>query len=207
MGDLMSSKYEIVTWRGCRFDRYTVAAIQATEARLGFQLRIFQGSYNVGRVTASAGTHDGGGAVDVAATSDPARVVRALRAVGFAAWHRPELPGVWGEHIHAILIGNTKAAPSALRQVTAYRNHRDGLASNAPDNTWHPDPIPTFIYPEEADMALLADLTTVAKKHGVSRLYAARILLRAAAATAKEKGRLRRLARINTARTALKGMR
>jgi hypothetical protein len=59
---------------------------------------------------------------------------------------------------------------------------------------------------ENPDMALLADLTAVAKKHEATLLYAARVLLRQSAANAKAAGRLARLARINTARTALKGL-
>jgi hypothetical protein len=58
----------------------------------------------------------------------------------------------------------------------------------------------------DKDMALLADLSAVAKKHEVTRLYAARVLLRAAAANALAAHRLVRLAAINTARTALKGL-
>ena len=59
---------------------------------------------------------------------------------------------------------------------------------------------------ENPDMALLADLSAVAKKHEVTRLYAARVLLREAAANALAAHRLVRLAAINTARTALKGL-
>lgn len=145
---MADDRYERITWRGFTFDRYTVAAIEAAEDLLGFKLTIAQGSYNT-TVSASAGTHDGGGAVDVMPTDRPARVVRALRTVGFAAWHRLPSQGPWGEHIHAVQIGNARLAPVAARQVTAYRNGRDGLADNAPDPTWRPNPIPTFNYQED----------------------------------------------------------
>ncbi len=59
---------------------------------------ITQGSYNPGGVTASFGTHDGGGAVDLAVIdlhtgtvmrSEIPNAIRALRIAGFAAWgHR-----------------------------------------------------------------------------------------------------------------------
>jgi len=69
---------------------------------------------------------------------------------------------------------------------------------------WSPPALPPAL--KESDMALLAELSAVAKKREVSLLYAARILLRQAAANAKAKTQLVRLSRINTARTALKGL-
>jgi len=136
--------YDRTTHDGKTVDWLTKAALMECERRLGYPLTIVQGSYHRG-VSASAGTHDGGGVVDLAPW-DWENKVRVLRAVGFAVWHRPTLPGVWGEHIHAVLIGNSKLAPSAARQVTAYRAGRDGLARNLPDNTWRPKPIPTFTW-------------------------------------------------------------
>lgn len=139
--------------RGHTLDNLTDYALLAVEAKLNYRprsLTVVQGSYNAGGVGASAGTHDGGGAVDLTPVNWQEKV-HALRAVGFAAWHRPALPGVWGEHIHCILIGNAKLSPAAAAQVVDYRNHRDGLAGHAADNTWHPDPIPTFHMPKFAE--------------------------------------------------------
>lgn len=131
--------YDKTTHGGKVVDVITHQALCAVEKKLGYELTILQGSYNKGRVGASAGTHDGGGAVDLA-PYDWERKVRALRQVGFAAWHRPAIPGVWGEHIHAILIGNQKLSPAAQGQVIDYRNRRDGLAGNGPDTfPFHPD--------------------------------------------------------------------
>jgi hypothetical protein len=100
-------------------------------------LGITQGSYNPGGVGQSAGTHDGGGAADLdmgkLCGKRTRRVVRALRIVGFAAWHRPAIPGVWGEHIHAIAISDPDLAPAAADQVWDYYTHHDGLADNAAD--------------------------------------------------------------------------
>lgn len=138
--------YERTVYRGVTLDQMTKAAIVEAERRLGRRLDLLQGSYNAGRVSASAGTHDGGGVVDIAPT-DHVRVVKVLRRLGFAAWHRPAIKGLWGEHIHAVLIGNARLSPSAARQVTAYRQGRDGLAGNGPDTAWRPPTIPTFVYP------------------------------------------------------------
>jgi hypothetical protein len=144
---MTDDRYTHVTWHdgGKTVNKWTAAALEECERRLGYSLTVVQGSYNTS-VGASAGTHAGGGAVDLM-PYDWENKVHVLRAVGFAAWHRPTLPGVWGEHIHAILIGDEDASSQAKAQITDYRNHRDGLASHAADNTWHPDPIPTFHYP------------------------------------------------------------
>ena len=141
--------YDRVTYSGKTLDRITLEALHAAERLLGYPLTVVQGSYNEGGVSASAGTHDGGGVVDLM-PNDHERKVRALRRVGFAAWYRPAIAGLWGSHVHAVLIGNKFLAPSAARQVDAYRAHRDGLKSNLPDNTWHPDPIPVFRMPTTA---------------------------------------------------------
>lgn len=124
--------YDLTTHDGRRVDWLTHAALSTAEQRLGYDLTITQGSYNAGAVSASAGTHDGGGVVDLA-PYDHVRKVRELRRVGFAAWYRPAIPGLWPAHIHAVLIGNRKLAPSARAQVSAYLAGRDGLAGNGPD--------------------------------------------------------------------------
>lgn len=104
--------------------------------RLGGNLVVTQGSYNTS-VGASAGTHDGGGAIDISVRGlDRRQIVRrvkALRRVGFAAWYRPELPGTWNAHVHAIAIGTRDLAPIAARQVISYRAGRSGLRGNGPD--------------------------------------------------------------------------
>lgn len=121
-----------LTRDGKTVDRMTDAALKAAERRLGYALTITQGSYNQGGVSASAGTHDGGGVVDLM-PFDHDEKVKALRAVGFAAWYRPTIAGLWPAHIHAVLIGHPALAPSAARQVTAYLARNDGLASNNAD--------------------------------------------------------------------------
>jgi hypothetical protein len=91
-----------------------------------------QGSYNTS-VAASAGTHDGGGAVDISVQGLAVNaVLRALRQAGFAAWYRSPGEG-FSPHIHAVAIGDRQMAPVARQQVDAYFRGRNGLASNRAD--------------------------------------------------------------------------
>lgn len=128
-----SDPYERVVVDGKVLDALTLGAISRAEAILGRKIPIVQGSYNAGAVAASAGTHDAGGVFDTIAGGHD-ETVTALRAVGFAAWYRPTLPGVWSAHCHAVLIGHGRLAPAAARQVQAYLARRDGLVSNAIDD-------------------------------------------------------------------------
>lgn len=89
---------------------------------------ITQGSYSTA-VTASFGTHAGGGAVDLSVLrqgtytvlwDDIEPLIRALRAAGFAAWLREygELYADSPIHIHAIAIGDQELSPAAQEQLT-----------------------------------------------------------------------------------------
>lgn len=128
----MTDPYAIILRDGKKVDALTDGALKRAEAELGYPLTITQGSYNAGGVAASAGTHDGGGVVDLMPW-DRERKIVALRSVGFAAWFRPAIPGLWPAHIHAVLIGHGRLAPVAFRQVQAYLARRDGLKGNGPD--------------------------------------------------------------------------
>lgn len=149
-GPLAPDPYDRTTIRdGKTLDMLTHYALLTVEHRLGFRpgsLTVLQGSYNKGGVKASAGVHDGGGAVDLTPQDWQAKV-HAMREVGFAAWHRPAIPGLWGEHVHAVLPGNKKLSPQARDQVTDYLRGRNGLADHAPDPTWHPSPPRQFTMP------------------------------------------------------------
>lgn len=133
-----------VTREGKTLNQRTLDMLERAEARLGYPLHVIQGSYNAGGVSASAGTHDGGGALDVSATSNPSEVVRALREVGFAAWHRLPSQGPWSEHIHAIAIGDNEMSAGAATQVREYYAGQNGLASHLPDDGPKVDPIPVW---------------------------------------------------------------
>jgi|YNPNPStandDraft_1061719.scaffolds.fasta_scaffold26499_3 hypothetical protein len=89
---------------------------------------VTQGSYSPG-VSASFGTHDGGGAVDLSVRDlndwnhilyeDLHKIILALRQAGFAAWVRwPDVlyPGS-PIHIHAIAIGDADLSPAARDQL------------------------------------------------------------------------------------------
>lgn len=129
----MPRPYDRTTYDGKTVDWLTRAALEDTAKRLGYDLTVVQGSYNTGGVSASAGTHDGGGVIDLA-PADWQRKVAEMRRTGFAAWHRPAIAGLWSEHIHCVLIGNRKLAPAAKAQVAEYLRGEDGLADHRPDD-------------------------------------------------------------------------
>ncbi len=105
---------------------------------LGRKLVLDQGSYNPGGDPTSAGTHDGGGALDIsvkgmnAATRTAA--VRALRRVGFAAWLRSPKQADWPWHIHAVAISDTDLSTQAQNQVGDYYLGLNGLAGRGKDD-------------------------------------------------------------------------
>lgn len=141
-------------WRGrTNVDALTILALEAAEKRAGFPFSVTQGSYqNGGGDVNSAGTHDGGGVVDLSSkalsATSKAAMVKALREVGFAAWLRTPAQGPWVEHVHAVLIDHPLLADGAARQVASYRSGRNGLASNGPDDGPRVTPIPVFTWPE-----------------------------------------------------------
>ncbi|SHG00854.1 hypothetical protein SAMN05443575_1115 [Jatrophihabitans endophyticus] len=101
-------------------------------------LTLSQGSYNPGGDTTSAGTHDGGGVVDISVTGMSAAtrtaVAKALRQVGFAAWVRDPSQGDWPYHIHAAAISDTDLSPAAQHQTGDYYLGKNGLANGAADD-------------------------------------------------------------------------
>lgn len=127
----------IVTIDGHKTNRRTARMLTAAEGIAGANMPVTQGSYNHGGVAASAGTHDGGGAIDIAIgglnLTQINRRVRALRTVGFAAWYRSPIPGLWGAHIHCIALGTHDLAPLARAQVLDYKAGKNGLKGHLPD--------------------------------------------------------------------------
>lgn len=128
--------------------RHTVSArtlamldnAQALYSGRGSMRLVIQGSYAPG-LSASFGTHDGGGAVDIwtvepnntdVLIEDIPAMVRALRQAGFAAWYRPANQLYQGmfPHIHAVAIGDAELSQSAMAQLTGdegYFRGRNGL--------------------------------------------------------------------------------
>lgn len=132
--------YERTTWHGKVVDNRSKYILELVEDRLGFDLYCYQGSYNPGGIAQSAGTHDGGGAIDVSirplngSTTKADLIVRTLRDFGWAAWHRTPDQGDWSDHIHAIEIGNKHLSSGARHQIDEYKAGRNGLASGGLDD-------------------------------------------------------------------------
>lgn len=152
-------KYERIWWRGHQFNRWTAAAIETWEDKLGAPLHISQGSFRP-YTSYSGSSHMGGGAVDLWCYSrPPLEVVRVGRNTGFACWWRTPSQGNWPHHIHGILIGDHSASATAKWQVEQYKMGYNGLNGYQKDwQTYRPDPIREFNYAAwEDDVPLTKD--------------------------------------------------
>ncbi|KAB1162300.1 peptidoglycan-binding protein [Micromonospora sp. AMSO12t] len=127
----------VVSLRDVRVNTRTRSMLLEAERLLGRQLTITQGSYNTG-VGASAGTHDGGGALDLSvnglSSATRTEVLRRLRTVGFAAWLRTPSQGDWPYHIHAIALADTDQSTGAQHQAGDYYLGLNGLANRGRDD-------------------------------------------------------------------------
>lgn len=171
-------------WRGAYLDDRTAAMMEQTTRILGsaYNVRPTQGSYS-GGVAASGGTHDGGGAIDLAGqdagmdTAERNGIRDAMRQVGFAAWVRTPDQSDWPYHIHGIAVqpggkdDRGCLSSGAHGQVIDYFEGRNGLASGAPDDgprdwvgvTWE-----TYEQGEEF-MSISADeLISMLRSEGIS---------------------------------------
>lgn len=126
------------TYQGKTVNARTVAMIKAARGKYTGSFTLSQGSYNPGGDASSAGTHDGGGVIDIAAVSlsgtQRTALVKALRQVGFAAWLRTPAQADWPYHVHAVAISDTDLSAPAVKQVGDYYEGKNGLASHAPDD-------------------------------------------------------------------------
>lgn len=111
-------------------------------------LTLVQGSYS-GGVSASAGTHNGGAAIDITPFNWKNRE-KVFRLLGMAMWNRPTLRGVWSQHLHGIVCGDGSASRGAKQQVSAYYKRRNGLANNGPDAGYKMLVFPLFVSTEKA---------------------------------------------------------
>jgi hypothetical protein len=127
-----------VSTGGVVINTRTQSMLTEAERLLGRKLVLDQGSYNPGGDPTSAGTHDGGGVVDISVEGmNAARrtsVARALRRVGFAAWVRSPSQGDWPWHIHAAAISDTDLSSQAQHQTGDYYLGLNGLANRGPDD-------------------------------------------------------------------------
>jgi nucleoid-associated protein YgaU len=121
-----------VNWHGVTVNKRTAAMMNHAQSLFGGTVSAYQGSYSSG-VGASAGTHDGGGAIDVGPAVD--KLVGCMRASGFAAWRRTPAEG-FSPHIHGIAVGDAELSGAAQQQVSAFFAGKNGLADNGPD-TFH----------------------------------------------------------------------
>lgn len=125
------------TYGGRTVNQRTKAMLTTAAGYYGKGFVLAQGSYNRS-VAASAGTHDGGGVVDISvsgmSSAQRQQAVKALRRAGFAAWLRSPAEG-FSYHIHACAIGDKDMSAVARNQVQAYFNGRNGLARNGPDSS------------------------------------------------------------------------
>lgn len=129
-----------VAFRGVTVNVRTRVMIERAESymrKMGInsKLSFSQGSFSHG-VSASAGTHDGGGALDIRignfSSANADKVVKALRMAGFAAWRRG-VNDSFAPHIHAIAIGDRTATSVAKAQVAEYFRGGDGLVGSKKD--------------------------------------------------------------------------
>lgn len=131
------SDYHRVVFRGGLMNVRTKVMLQRAELywKGAGTFTVTQGSYHKG-VAASAGTHDGGGALDLSVRGKSQaqinQMVKSLRQAGFAAWQRTPADG-FAPHIHAVAIGDREAAPLAKSQMQSYFAGRNGLRNNGPD--------------------------------------------------------------------------
>ena len=126
-----------VTYHGKTLNTRTKAMLVAAEGKAGFQVTLTQGSYNAGGVDASAGTHDGGGAMDISvsgmSSTNRNNLLKALRNVGFAAWYRTPAQG-FDYHIHAMAISDPDLSSGAQHQTGDYYLGMNGLAGRGADD-------------------------------------------------------------------------
>ena len=133
-----------VTWRGVTVDDRTAKMLDELAAISGkIYINPTQGSYSTS-ISASAGTHSGGGAVDLMhpswSVADYDTVAKLSRKIGFAGWHRTPQQSNWPRHCHLIAVQrggrNDKGvlSTSAHSQVKAYYDGKNGLANNGKDD-------------------------------------------------------------------------
>ena len=132
-------------------DPETACMIREVQRKARHAVLIAQGSGSTS-VSASGQTHAGpGGVVDMRTVpltrKQKMDQLIASRQVGFAAWIRPYVEDLWGEHEHAVAIGSKYLSSAAEQQVQAYLHGRDGLAGNRKDPHAGLNIAPTTVVP------------------------------------------------------------
>ena len=157
-----NNDYSLVEINGMVINQRTFDMLKHAQLLYGGELELTgyhltQGSYN-NEVSASFGTHSGGGAVDISVIQygtykvlyqDIDSLIVALRTAGFAAWLRDfdQLYAGSPIHIHAIAIGDRDLSIAAQDQLTGefgYFRGYNGLPQSpgiAPQPDEHGSPI------------------------------------------------------------------
>lgn len=148
--EVISTTLNGITFRA---GRRTAAHLTWTDETLrshGTWLRLIQPCYNQS-VAASAGTHDYDGCVDVEVEGMSWTAGQAqLRELGWAAWYRPNTPGLWSAHIHMVSLGCPGPVGEFVPgQVDDYYRHALGLKGqhdSGDDASWHPADIDSTVF-------------------------------------------------------------
>lgn len=143
-------------WRGVRVCSCMVAPLNALGANVtkrcksqvvpDFFVSPIQGSYSTS-TAASAGTHAGGGAIDINTrplTPKQKEVLQyCMREVAFADWNREPtwwsawfgkvISGGWAPHSHGVLNGCPHMSPAAKAQIAEYVKGENGLVGGDKD--------------------------------------------------------------------------
>jgi hypothetical protein len=147
--------YELVEINGMLINQRTYSMLEHAQSIYQGEIEltgyhITQGSYT-NQVSASFGTHNGGGAVDISVIQygtyqvlygDIEPLILALRKTGFAAWLRnfDQLYPGSPIHIHAIAIGDRDLSSAAIDQLTGDFGYFRGF-NGIPQSEGNP-PIP-----------------------------------------------------------------
>jgi len=130
-----------VLWRGVVVCSHTVPKLNAWAKSVGAGIYLKPlpgcGSYQTS-TAASAGTHAGGGAIDIdlrsVASGSRKWVADKGRTSGLqVAWHRNAISGLWTWHAHALDPDCPQLARVAAAQCVEMFNGGDGLVGTTPD--------------------------------------------------------------------------
>lgn len=139
-----ASKTENILWRGRRVCQCVIDAVTAAEKK-GVKFPsgvIYQGGYNKGGVSASAGTHDRGGVLDTFSLSNAN--IKTCSAIGL--WPNNRVPPAFIYHNHMLVFGCPHMASGLKFQESELRADRNGLANRGrdPHKALRPAKILTF---------------------------------------------------------------
>jgi hypothetical protein len=161
----MSNAYERITLghdssgRPIVVNRRMLAMLDEVERRCGVRPTIVQGAYRAGNgASASAGTHDGGGVLDLRTwnltVAERNLWAATARLVGWIVWYRTPAQG-FDPHMHVIAKGDADLSDDAQAQVVDASHGLDGLASKGRDTSnLH---VPTFDYARYLEARAVAD--------------------------------------------------